>query len=370
MSNNLKYWLAFAALEKSSSIFVQKLFEHFLDIELAWKSDLSELVSVANITKKQLDNFITERKKIEPDRCLDYILNKGCSVLTFDSPEYPSMLRHIYNPPMTLFIEGNIERCNLLRTLAVVGSRKASQNSKEVLSKIINQFSNTDVCIVSGLASGIDTVAHSAAISSNLTTIAVLGGGLNHVYPASNKSLYSKIKDGNGAVISEYWPTFEPITWRFPHRNRIVSGLSYGTLVAEAALKSGALITAKLALEHGRELMCIPGLISNPNTEGIYKLLKEGASLVTSASDILSCLNWEIKSNPVILSNNVPGHAIESSEESSILSIVQKDSVSIDYLLSKTGLNIGDLMVILTKLEIRGLIKQVEGDKYMSLAVF
>ena len=369
--NNSKYWLAFSSLEKVSSIFTQRLYEYFSDIEVAWGADISELVKVPHITKKQLENYLEEKKNINPDKCLDYIANSGFDFVNYDSPEYPPLLKQIYNPPMTLFLAGDLTRCNLDKTLAVVGSRKASDNSKEILKQIIAEFSNTDVCIVSGLAMGIDTTAHTAAINSNISTIAVLGGGLNHIYPASNKQLYQKIKDKNGVVISEYWPTFEPIAWRFPHRNRIVSGLSRGTLVAEAALKSGALITAKLATEQNRELMCIPGLVSNPNTAGVHKLLKEGASLVTSADDILNILNWEIKHDTTQETINKVDNVNNISEkEREILDLISKDSLTFDEIISKIGLNIADLMVILTNLEIRGLIKQTNGERYVSLVVF
>lgn len=368
MLNSKKYWLAFAALEKTGSVFVQKLFEHFSDIELAWKADISELIRIENISKKQLDNFLSEKEKISPDKCLEEIISRDLSFITFDDADYPELLRHIYNPPMTLFIAGDISSCNLDKTLAIVGSRKASESSKEILNKLIYDLAGTDICIISGLAAGIDTAAHNAAIKSGLKTIGVIGGGLNHIYPSSNRNLFRQIKEGSGAVISEYWPTFEPIAWRFPHRNRIVSGLSKGTLVAEAAIKSGALITAKLCLEQSRELMCIPGLISNPNTAGVYKLLKDGASLVTCADDVLNALNWEVKKTQknINLDNNVQF----TDEEKIVLDLILRDSLNIDELIVKTNLNIGDLMVILTNLEIRGLIKQTDGEKYVSLVVF
>lgn len=368
MLNSKKYWIAFAALEKTGSVFIQKLFEHFSDIELAWKADISELLLIDKITKKQLDSFLSERVKISPDKCLDFILASDFEFITYDDNNYPELLRHIYNPPMTLFVAGDVNSCNLNRTIAVVGSRKASENSKEILNKIIADLGGTDICIVSGLASGIDTTAHHAAIDAGLKTIGVIGGGFNHIYPSSNRNLFKQIKDQHGAILSEYWPTFEPIAWRFPHRNRIVSGLSRGTLVAEAAIKSGALITAKLCLEQGRELMCIPGLISNPNTEGIYKLLKDGAHLVTSSDDILNALNWEIKRE--YPNKNLGKNDSLNINEKLVLDAILRDSLNIDDLIIKTNLNIADLMVILTNLEIRGLIKQTDGEKYISLVVF
>lgn len=368
MLDNDMYWLAFASLKQASSAFIQKLYEHFGDIETAWNADISELIKIENITKKQLDNFVFERNNISPNRCFDEIKSRKINYITFDNKLYPSLLKEIQNPPMTIFYLGDLNRCNFKRTLGIVGSRKASSSIKEILSNIIADFKLTDVCIVSGLAAGIDTVAHKAAIDNSLSTIAVIASGFDFVYPSSNKKLSDQIIQSSGIIMSEYWPSFEPLSWRFPHRNRIVSGLSNGILVAEAALKSGALITAGLALEQGRELMCIPGLITNPNTEGIYKLLKTGASLVTNSSDILEALNWEkIKNNQS--SNESRTNSQLSVNDALVLEAVSRDSLNFDDIIIRTGLNIADLMVILTRLEIRGLIKQTDGEKYISLLV-
>ena len=182
----------------------------------------------------------------------------------------------------------------------------------------------------------------------------------DYIYPATNKDLYKKIEDENGVIFTEYYPTFEPLKFRFPQRNRIVSGLSYGTLVAEASLKSGALITANLTLEQGRELMCIPGLITNPNTEGIYKLLKNGATLVTKAEDILEALNWEIK--PVQqLKMDLSG--LEDIE-SRILEAIEIEEKGIDEIMTVTGIDIDTLLINLTTMELKGIIEQVSGDRY------
>lgn len=210
---------------------------------------------------KKAENFIKSRDKVDVEKAVEEVVKRNINYLTFDDERYPEMLKHISNPPVVLYYKGDLFSCNLEKTLAVVGSRRASSYAKEALTKIISELENTDICIVSGLASGIDTTAHVAALDSNLKTIGVIASGFDYTYPAANKSLYEKIEDGNGAVVSEYYPTFEPLKFRFPQRNRIVSGLSFGTLVAEASLKSGALITSNLTLEQGRELMCIPGLL-------------------------------------------------------------------------------------------------------------
>ena len=273
MENLAQYWLAFASIEQLGSVFIKRVYENFGSPKAAWCAAPDELYRVENLTKKQIDYFIKARKVVEPEERLDFILKKGIKFINYTDAEYPQLLKQIPNPPMTLFYKGDLSRCNFNRTLSVVGSRKASENAKTNLAKILSGLANTDVCIVSGLAAGIDTCAHKAAIQNNLSTIGVIGSGFDFVYPASNRELYRQIEEKWGVIFSEYWPTEQPISWHFPHRNRIVSGLSRGTLVAEAALKSGAIITANLCLEQNRELMCMPGQISNPNTEGIYKLL-------------------------------------------------------------------------------------------------
>ena len=272
--DNSKYWIAFSAIEQIDSNFIQRLYNYFGDIKTAFEAGTKDLSQIEGLSVKKAENFVKHRDKIDPDKAINLVAERGIKFYTFEDEKYPQLLHNIDNPPSVLYFKGSLDECNLKKTLAVVGSRRASSYAKDALNKILSGFMNTDICIVSGLASGIDTTAHTAALNCNLKTIGVIASGFDFTYPAANKHLYEKIENGNGAVVSEYYPTFEPIKFRFPQRNRIVSGLSYGTLVAEASLKSGALITANLTLEQGRELMCIPGLITNPNTEGIYKLGK------------------------------------------------------------------------------------------------
>lgn len=358
-----KYWIAFSAIEAIDSRFVQRLYNYFGDIETAYNSSLADLSQIEGLNIKKAETFIRERAKINPDKALDEVVRRNISFLTFDDENYPYMLKNISDPPMVLYIKGDLKSCNLEKALAVVGSRRASTNAKDSLSKILSELNNTDVCVVSGLASGIDTTAHNSAIANNLKTIGVIASGFDFVYPTANRELYSRIENGCGAIITEYFPTFQPLHFRFPQRNRIVSGLCYGTLVAEAALKSGALITANLCLEQGRELMCIPGLISNPNTEGIYKLLKQGATMVTCASDILEALKWEIKPEEQLKMN----FSECSEDEQKVLTSIEIEPKRFDEISAETGLDFNDLLVCLTSLELSGAIKQIEGEKYKIL---
>lgn len=364
MEDETKYWCAFSKLTKTGSSFVNAAFKHFGSIETAWKAKQADLAQIEGLKKSSVEAFVAERTEVNPDECLEYITKRGIDFLHPEDERYPFLLKQIHNPPTGLFLVGDLSSCNLERTIAVVGSRRASETCKSSLKHILEGFRNTDICIVSGMAEGIDTVAHKTATDNNMKTIAVIGGGFDKIYPRSNEKLFEELKEGKGAVLSEYWPDVDAISWHFPARNRIVSGLSKGVLIAEAALKSGAMITANLALEQNRELMCIPGLISNPNTEGIYKLIKSGAAIITKYEDILDAMSWQInieKQEEKTASNNF------SEEEQLIIDCIQKDMLTLDELIIKTNLNINDLMVILTKLELDGVISQTNGDKYISL---
>lgn len=354
-----KYWVALSSIEEIDSAFIISLYEHFKDIESAFNAN--DLSFIEGLPIKQAEKFLRLRDKINPDKKLNEVLERGIKIATFEDSDYPYMLKNISNPPAVLYYKGDLSRCNLKRTLAVVGSRRATRYAKEALEKIMSGFYNTDLCIVSGLASGIDTTAHLCAIKNNLSTIGVIASGLDFVYPADNKELYKQIENKYGAVMSEYFPTFEALRFRFPERNRIVSGLSYGTLVAEASIKSGALITANLTLEQGRELMCMPGLITNPNTEGIYKMLKTGAALVTSGEDVLEALKWEIKPEQ----QNLFKDNIELTEcENKIIDALSIEDKGFDEIQTLTGMDINDLLTHLTSMELKGIIKQVDGDRY------
>ena len=357
-----KYWIALSSIEQIDSSFIQRLYNYFGDIERAYQSSKKDLEQIEGLSVKKAETFLRIRDRINIDKTFEEVEKRGIKTVTFDDSNYPYMLSQIYNPPMVLYYKGDLFSCNLDRTIAFVGSRRASMNGKDSVKSIIKDFANTDICIVSGLAEGIDAISHRSAIENNLKTIGVIASGFDYKYPSSNKDLYEKLENGYGAVVTEYYPTFEPIKFRFPQRNRIVTGLSYGTVVGEAAIKSGALISANLTLEQGRELMCIPGSINNKNTEGIYKLLKNGATMVTSGEDVLNTLNWEVKKNTRIndstsLSNETPIYR-------TLMNIISVEPKGFDELQSKTGMDTNELMTTLTMMEIEGLIEQTEGDKY------
>lgn len=354
---NIKYWTAFSAIEQLDAVFVRRLYNYFGDIETAFNSKLTDLQQIDGLSIRRAENFIEKKKFINPDKTLEDVLSRNIKILTYEDSNYPYMLRQISDAPVVLYYKGDLFSCNLERTVAFVGSRKASFAGKESVKSIISDLANTDICIVSGLASGIDAVSHQAALENNLKTIGVIASGFDFTYPSGNKWLYERIENGGGAVVTEYYPTFEPVKFRFPQRNRIVTGLSYGTVVAEAALKSGALISANLTLEQGRELMCIPGAINNVNTEGIYKLLKEGAGMVTSGDDILNTLQWEVRK---IEKKEIELDAVEKI----IFDIISIEPRGFDEIQAASNLETDKLLISLTEMELRGLIEQTDGDRY------
>ncbi len=360
---NTKYWVAFSSIEQLDSTFIQRLYNYFGDVETAFNSNLNDLKQIEGLSVKKAENFISKKKNINPDEALETVLKKGIKLLTFDDKDYPYMLRQISNPPMCLYYKGDLSSCNINKTVAFVGSRRASFNGKEGVRKIISDLRNTDICIVSGLAAGIDAVSHESALNNNLKTIGVIASGFDFIYPNSNKYLYEKIENEGGAILTEYYPTFEPLKFRFPQRNRIVTGISYGTVVAEAAIKSGALISANLTLEQGRELMCIPGSINNVNTEGIYKLIKDGASIVTTGNDILNTMGWEIVKNSPNLKEDFSLNEVEKK----VFDIIGIEPKCFDEIQNETGLNTEELLTSLTMMEIQGLLEQTEGDRYKRL---
>lgn len=206
--------------------------------------------------------------------------------LLIDDLDYPKMLKNIKNAPQELYVEGNIKCCNL-PCITIVGSRNMSEYGEKMTRQIVKELVEADVCIVSGLAVGIDSVAHQTCLDNMGKTIAVIGSGFNKVYPPENRGLYKRIIENGGCIFSEYEPDTEAQKYYFPARNRIVSGLSLGTLVVEAAYRSGTTITAKFAFNQGRKVFCLPNSIGSKNSMGTLNLIKKGATMVTSGKEIL-----------------------------------------------------------------------------------
>ncbi|MEG2338363.1 MAG: DNA-processing protein DprA [Clostridium sp.] len=283
-----------------------------------------------------------------------YLEKEKIRFIFIGDKEYPEYLRNTFNPPTGLFIKG--QEVNFNNCIAVVGARRASEYGKNTARSISKTLSEHGLTVVSGIALGIDAASHIGAIEGGGKTIGVIGSGHMHRYPSTNSHIYDQI-ESNGAVISEYFPEVIPFKTHFPERNRIISGLSKGTVVVEAAQKSGSLITAALSLQEGREVYAVPGNITSKNSCGTNSLIREGAKVVLDPGDILEDFGIE-------LNNSVSYDINLSTEEKRILSVLTIEELSFEDLFLKSSMERHKLISILTKMECTRLIKRVYGNTY------
>ena len=292
-----KQYFAFSLVKGLGPINFQKLYSYFPSIVHAWQAPYSELVR-SGLQEKVVMEIIETRNKVNIEEELEKIYSQNIDVVTLNDNNYPKLLKQISNPPFLLYYKGKLNDPRDVNSVAVVGTRKISEYGKRVTQNIVTELVKYNLSIVSGLASGIDAVAHQTCLDNNGRTIAVLGFGLNSnvFYPKENIQLAQDILNNNGLILSEYPPHTRPERYFFPQRNRIVAGLSLGTLVTEAPKRSGALLTAKLALDYNREVFTIPGDINSVNSQGPHDLIQTGAKLVTTADDIITEIPLELDS--------------------------------------------------------------------------
>lgn len=289
---------------------------------------------------------------------------ENIQLITIDDAFYPQSLKTIDTPPKTLFVSGAIE-CLSKPCLAIVGTRKPTSFAQKLTERWAKTLSDAGIVIVSGLALGIDGSAHRGALLGAAKTIAVLGCGLNHEYPKQHAELRKAIIDQGGCVISEYPPDTPPRPPNFPRRNRIISGLSYGVLVMEAAMRSGSLVTARLAVEQGKEVMAVPGSLHNPMAEGCHWLIREGATLVTNVEEVAATLRQQVMTLPsqniAPKQNDLFNNTHLSKEERAILEQIHEYVTPIDEIVSQSRLAFHEVCSILVRLEISGHIEKVVG---------
>ena len=329
------------------------------DIENVFNSNSINLELPESIKSSLLSSKLKDEAKYE----YDYCLKNGIKLITFNSPEYPVNLSHIPSPPPLIYCKGNLlpqDEC----AISIVGSRKFTEYGRAVTKKLSSELASSGVTIISGMALGIDTFAHTYAISSNGRTIAVLGNGVNIPYPTQNKKLYNEIIE-NGAVISEFPINTPAFPQNFPIRNRIVAGLSLGTLVIEAKEKSGSMITAGLCGDYGRNIYAVPGSIFDSTSDGTNSLIKDGAKIVTNSQDILEDIYTEISqiTPPKQLTLFTPNNL--SNKENEIYSLLSLNPILIDEIVTKTALPLSEILEILTILELNGYVTQLPGQKYV-----
>ncbi|MEA3272216.1 MAG: DNA-processing protein DprA [Patescibacteria group bacterium] len=361
MSSDLKYRVSLTRFPKIGPFRFQKLIKFFNSAENIWKAPFNDLKR-SNLEEKIITDFITRRHEINPDAEMEKLDKNNIKVLLFEDVDYPKLLKEIYAPPYLLYYKGDTKCLNEF-VVAIVGTRKATSYGKQITPMIAGELARNGVVIASGLAFGIDTLAHEAVVNANGKTIGVLGSGLDKesFYPKQNLRLVENIIAKSGIIISEHPIGVAPLPHHFPHRNRIISGLSLGVLIVEAAANSGSLITAKSALEQNREIFTVPGSIFSPVSAGPNNLIKMGAKPVTSAFDILESLNLKKAEDFVANQKIMP----DTKEEKIILEYLNKEPIHIDELKRATKLDVSKLSSTLTMMEMKGKVKNIGGLNYV-----
>ncbi len=356
--DDLLFYLGFSRVAGIGPARLDRLLAYCGTLHDAWNASVDELVA-AGLDARASRALAQTRQTLDLQAEYERAVASGIRLVSRDDPAYPTLLAQTTNPPFLLYVRGTLTE-NDRWGLAVVGTRQASTYGKEVTRKLVSGLVAAGVTIVSGLALGIDAVAHSAALAAGGRTLAVLGSGVDQIYPLTNLSLGQAIMQ-QGALVSEYPVGTMPAATNFPPRNRLISGLALGVLVVEAAPKSGALITAQFAGEQGREVFAIPGNIFSPRSEGTHRLIKDGACLVTSVDDILDALNLQTAVVQQEMTAIMPATPIEAA----LLALVEDEPQHIDELRRESGLGIADVSATMALLELKGLVRQVGGMQYV-----
>ena len=359
--------MALNLIEGVGPIRVRQLVEHFGDAAAILQASKQRLLQARNIGEETAEAIAGWEKSINLDVELKRIADSGCRIVTQADAEYPELLRQIYDPPIVLYVKDELVPKDK-NAVAMVGSRMTTHYGIEAARKLAYQLAYVGVTVVSGGARGIDSAAHQGALSAKGRTIAVLGTGINLVTPPENAELFERIA-ANGALITQFPFNRPPDKQSFPIRNRIVAGMTLGTVVVEANLTSGALITANFAVEYGRQVFAVPGRIDSPRSKGCHELIKKGAKLCESAEDILSEFEYLFPASNRPAAPNETGvlPAIElSANEQKVYDTLNHEEISIDEVIRHSGLPSSAVSVALLGLEMKRLIRQLPGKMFVT----
>lgn len=361
----LEYWLAWNSILDIGPKRFYMLIDRYGSAEEAWMESPEIISKFLKLNHRISQRFITQKKKIVPKKQLELIDKKQAKVVTIEDSLYPGNLRNIHLPPPLLYYKGTLFDSDK-SAISIVGSRKATYYGKMVAETFSKNLSLAGLSIISGLARGVDAIAHKSALSVNGRTLAVLGCGIDIIYPPENRKLAAEIEE-SGAVLTEFPLSTLPERQNFPRRNRIISGLSLGTLVVEAAEKSGALITADFALEQGREVFAIPGNINSSLSKGTHNLIKQGAKLAHNYKDVLEELLFEMPCKPKEKKEN---RQLDNLSEDDLLIyhlLSCQKPMQIDEITVKSKLSPNKVNTIMLNLELKDLIKELEGKNYIRI---
>ncbi len=343
---------------------LQKLLSACGDIEEVFSLSHESIQQICGVGPKSAHKILDDKYRGWAATELKKVEKLGFALVPFGDERYPPLLSQIPDPPLVLYVRGRAESLST-PTVAIVGTRKCSRYGRETTRRIAGELVAVGITVVSGLALGIDGEAHEGALEAGGTTVAVLGSGVDEIYPPEHVRLAGRVEVA-GAVVSEFPLGSKPRKENFPRRNRIISGLSLGVLVMEAPVRSGALITARTASEQGREVFAVPGRVDNPNASGCLALIKDGAKLTTSVKDIIEEIAPQLMNKlGDAQASEKPEAALDlTDEERKVLEVLDKDPVALDTVIVESGLEPSVVSGVLTRLQLRYLVEQSPGNRY------
>lgn len=394
LSDEVKNLIHLSIIPGVGSQSIRCLMAAFGSAERALTATSEELVQIEGLTHKARQRLVNGRSHVSLNRELELIQSHQCHIVTFEDEAYPPLLKQISDPPLVLYVKRRLPPQDAL-SIAIVGSRSPTHYGKTTCQQLSQQLAARGVTIVSGFARGIDTVAHRGALEAGGRTIAVMGNGLNHVYPEENRHLADEILESGGALISEFPMTVPPMGTNFPLRNRVISGLTSGTLVVEASERSGSLITARLAAEQGREVFAVPGQIFSKLSQGTHKLINQGATLIHSVDDLFDELpqaftglappsstasqpheqhphpdstishSRQLTLDDMPQEEDKPAPSVQlTPDEGVVLSAIDAPTSHIDQIVRTAQLPINRVSSVLLTLELKGIVEQLPGKHF------
>ena len=355
-----RYWIGFTLVKGIGAVRFQHLLDRFGDAETAWGASPVDLAG-AGLSLKLIERLVAVREKVDLSLIWEQIQSKGIQVITWQDEVYPQRLKEIELPPPVLYLRGELSTDDAW-AVAIVGTRRVSPYGRQVTEEIASFLAASGVTVVSGFARGVDSIAHTAALRAGGRTLAILGSGVDRIYPPENRALAEQLIQ-RGAVISDYAPGTPPEASNFPPRNRIISGLSMAVVVVEAGMTSGALITAEFAAEQGREVFAVPGNILAPQSKGTNKLIQQGAHPLLSASDILQVLNLTRVAQHKSARKALPDDEVEAK----LLGVLSDQPLHIDEIRNQADLPVEKVSAKLVMMELKGMVRQVGNMQYVIL---
>ena len=360
MKDSKLYWVGFNLVKGIGAVRMRTLLAYFGDAQTAWQAP-ADVLQEAGLGPKVLKNFLKVREGVSLDEVWENIQAQGITVLTWEDEGYPRRLNEIDNPPPVLYLRGQLLEDDSW-AVAVVGTRRMTSYGRQVAEEIGYALASSGITVVSGLARGVDAVSHSAALSAGGRTLAVLGSGVDRIYPPEHRDLAEQIT-ANGAVLSDYAVGTPPEGVNFPPRNRIIAALSKAVVVVEAGVQSGALITAAFAAEQGREVFAVPGSIHAPQSKGTNVLIQQGAHILLDVQDVLEILNLSMINEHRSARTVLPSDATEAK----LYEILGAEPLHVDDIRAQSELPINKVSSTLALMELKGMVRQVGGMNYVAV---